>query len=72
MLVLVALIAAVVAVIVVGLIYLQNSSLGNDTGGDDMSPVVDNAPPAADINAPAPIGPASPATPSPATQSPQP
>jgi hypothetical protein len=44
-------IAAVVAIIiVVGAIFACNNSIGSNTSGDDTRPVVNNAPPAADIN----------------------
>ena len=44
-------IAAVVAIIiVVGAIFACNNSIGSDTSGDDTRAVVNNAPPAADIN----------------------
>jgi hypothetical protein len=44
-------IAAVVAIIiVVGAIFASNNSIGSDTSGDDTRAVVNNAPPAADIN----------------------
>jgi hypothetical protein len=43
--------AAVVAIIiVVGAIFACNNSIGSDTSGDDTRAVVNNAPPAADIN----------------------
>jgi hypothetical protein len=43
-------IAAVVAIIVVGAIFACNNSIGSNTSGDDTRPVANNAPPAADIN----------------------
>ena len=50
-------IAAVVAImIVVGAIFACNNSIGSDTSGDDQRPVVNNAPPAADIITTIPAG----------------
>jgi hypothetical protein len=44
-------IAAVVAIIiVVGAIFACNNSISSNTSGDDTRPVVNNAPPAANIN----------------------
>ena len=44
-------IAAVVAIIIViGAIFICNNSIGSNTSGDDTRPVVNNTPPAADIN----------------------
>jgi len=43
--------AAVIAIIiVVGAIFACNNSIGSNTSGDDTRAVVNNAPPAADIN----------------------
>jgi hypothetical protein len=49
-------IAAVVAIIIVGAIFACNNSIGSDTSGDDTRPVVNNVPPAADINTVIPAG----------------
>jgi hypothetical protein len=44
-------IAAVFAIIiVVGEIFACNNSIGSNTSGDDTRPVVNNAPPPAEIN----------------------
>jgi hypothetical protein len=44
-------IAAVVAIfIVVGAIFACNNSIGSNTSGDDTRTVVNNVPPATDIN----------------------
>jgi hypothetical protein len=53
-------IAAVVAIIIVGAIFACNNSIGSDTSGDDTRPVVNNVPPAADINTVIPAAPVSP------------
>jgi hypothetical protein len=66
-------IAAVVAVsIVVVAIFAYHNSKGTDTSGDDTRAVVNNGPPAADINTAIPAAPVIPPTPSPAALSPQP
>jgi len=54
-------IAAVVAIIiVVGAIFACNNSIGSNTSGDDTRPVVNNVPPAAEINTLIPTAPVSP------------
>jgi len=54
-------IAAVVAIIiVVGAIFACNNSIGSNTSGDDTRPVVNNVPPAADINTVIPTAPGNP------------
>ena len=55
------LIGTVVAIIiVVGAIFACNNSIGSNTSGDDTRPVVNNVPPAADINTLIPTAPVSP------------
>lgn len=63
-------IAIVAAIFVVGAIYAHYNSLGNDTSGDVTRPVVNDAPPAANVSPSTDR--ASPATPSPAAPPSQP